>query len=48
MNKIGRVLVNYLCPDFESDEKPKGKPLEIEKFFVEGGLRKGLEGSGTI
>ena len=38
------VLIGYLVSDFHSVEKPKGGPLEIEKFFVEGGLRKGLEG----
>ena len=38
------VLVNYRRPHFQGDEKPKGGPLEIEIFFVEGGLRKGLEG----
>ena len=38
------VLIGYLCTDFEGGEKPKGGPLEIEFFFVEGGLRKGLEG----
>ena len=38
------VLIGYLVSDFHSVEKPKGKPLEIGKFFVEAGLRKGLEG----
>ena len=34
------VLVYYLHPDFQSVEKPKGGPLEIEIFFVEGGKLK--------
>ena len=38
------LLIYYLPPDFGGDEKPKGGPLEIEKIFVEGGRRKGLEG----
>ena len=38
------VLIGYLVSDFHSVEKPQGGPLEIEKFFVEAGLRKGLEG----
>ena len=38
------VLTYYLQPHFQSVEKPKGGPLEIEIFFVEGGLRKVLEG----
>ena len=28
----------------KSKKKSKGGPLEIENFFVEGGLRKGFEG----
>ena len=40
---VYRVLIPYLCPHFQRIEKPKGGPLEIENFFVEGGLRKGLE-----
>ena len=43
----GMVLINYLHTDFQSVEKPKGGPLEIEIFFVEGGLRKELEGGGS-
>ena len=35
------VLIGYLVSDFE---KPKGGPLEIEKFFVEGGFTKGVRG----
>ena len=31
------VLLGYPIPDFQSIEKPKGGPLEIEKNFVEGG-----------
>ena len=36
--KINRsVLIGYPVLHFEADEKPKGGPLEIEIFFVEGG-----------
>ena len=42
------VLLNYPPPHFQRDEKPKGGPLEIEIFFVEGGLRKGLEGVRSL
>ena len=39
------IVDGYLPPDFQDGERPKGEgPLEIEFFFVEGGLRKGLEG----
>ena len=38
------VLTCYLWAHFQSVEKPKGGPLEIEIFFVEGGKLKGLEG----
>ena len=31
------VLIGYLGADFQRLEKPKGGPLEIEIFFVEGG-----------
>ena len=41
---IKTVLLNYLCPDFGCDEKPKGGPLESEIFLLrgvyEGGWRK--------
>ena len=37
------VLVNYLWAHFQNVEKSKGGPLEIEIFFVVGGLRRGLE-----
>ena len=37
------VLLNYLCPAFEGDEKPKGDPWK-SKFFCWGGLTKGVEG----
>ena len=37
------VLIPFGPADFQRVEKPKGVPLEID-FFVEGGLRKGLEG----
>ena len=30
------VLMDYLPADFQTVEKPKGGPLEIENFFVEG------------
>ena len=30
-------LLGYLVADFQSIKKPKGGPLETEKFFVEGG-----------
>ena len=30
------VLLNYRYADFEHGKKPKGVPLEIENFFVEG------------
>ena len=30
------VLVGYRYADFEHGKKPKGGPLEIENFFVEG------------
>ena len=32
-----RVLFGYPVPDFQSIEKPKEGPLEIENFFVGGG-----------
>ena len=34
--------------DFQGGEKPKGGPLKIEKFFVEGDWRKGLEGVRSL
>ena len=40
-----RVLFNYLCADFEGNEKPKGGPLEIEIFLS--GWRRGLEGGSV-
>ena len=50
-----KVLIPYLHADFEGGEKPKGGPLEIEFFFVEGdffllrGLTKvGGGGSGAF
>ena len=43
-NGVIVVLIPYLPADFKHAKKPKGGPLEIEFFFVEGGLRKGLEG----
>ena len=35
--KLIMVLLHYWVTDFQSIEKPKGGPLEIEKFFVEEG-----------
>ena len=37
------ILMHFPPPDFEGDEKPKRRPLEIEFFFVEGST-KGVEG----
>ena len=34
------VLMDYQPPDFQGGEKPKGETLEIENFFVEGGVAK--------
>ena len=42
------VLVYYQPPDFQSVKKPKRGPLEIENFFVEGDLRKVLEGVTSL
>ena len=41
---LGVVLVPYRVADFQGGQKPKGEPLEIGNFFVEGDRRKGLEG----
>ena len=35
------VLMDYLPADFQTVEKPKGGPLEIENFFVEGVNKRG-------
>ena len=40
--KTKRLLICYLDPDFEGDEKPKGVPLKIEIFLLRG-FTKGLE-----
>ena len=37
----------YRVPVFENGKKPKGGPLEIEKFFVEGVNEMGWRGSGA-
>ena len=39
------VLYGYLGAHFQRLEKPQGRPLEIENFFIEGeGLTKGVGG----
>ena len=49
-NVVNMVLIDYPGGDFQSVEKPKGGPLEIENFFVEGeGLNeRGWRGSGSF
>ena len=36
--------MHYLGTDFDGCEKPKGGPLEIENFFVEGVNERGWKG----
>ena len=43
-----RVLLYYLHTDFHTVEKPKGGPLEIEKFFVEGVNERGWRGVRSL
>ena len=43
-----KVLLNYPPPHFQGDEKPKGGPLEIEIFFVEGVYERGWRGVRSL
>ena len=45
---IWRVLLGYRVSDFEHRKKPKGGPLEIEKFFVEGVNERGWRGVRSL
>ena len=42
------VLVYYLPPDFEGDEKPKGDPWKSKKFLLRGVDESGWKGVSNL